>query len=625
VEATRQRLDELIKSQHGLDAAASKDFAAHDANEDKTLQRSEVEAMVRDLAVRYQIPMPDKTTLERLFNKFDTAGTNEIPQASFRDFYREILCFIKQSYYPPVVRFRREFFIQEKQAKLDDFYTREDKLGQGQFGIVFKVREKRTGTGEMGLFRCCKTISKSKTTCPRELIANEIDVLRRLDHPNIVRMYEAFEDYQNLYLIFELIDGKELLDIILDLARAGQAFDEARAARVLRSVLSAIAHCHSNRVMHKDLKPENIMILNKDLDVLDAGSVKMIDFGLAEMFTPGHVSTTAAGTPYYMSPEVFHHNFNYKCDVWSVGVLLYLMLTAHLPFDAPNKEEYIKVVTNQPVSFPDHLFKNISKEAVELLKRLLEKKVELRPTAAQALDHPWFQKFPDKARGSNRRLGELTRQGTVFQVYAQKDCFTRICLNLVAMHMEYSAVRRAPRVFKALDIDHDGMISEEEMTKALQEIGCPEEDIPRIIDALDSDGSGTISYSEFLAALLSKGDLQFEQSLWSAFRKFDLDGDGTISREELYKLLTSTDAVQIDRDRDTINKILEDLDKNKDGLINFDEFKSYLMNQIGRTSTEDDVPLPTSGESSPAKSPKSTSPKSSPKGQQKSAGGRRGS
>eukprot|EP00745_Piridium_sociabile_P032917 TRINITY_DN56262_c0_g1_i3.p1 TRINITY_DN56262_c0_g1~~TRINITY_DN56262_c0_g1_i3.p1 ORF type:complete len:604 (+),score=95.32 TRINITY_DN56262_c0_g1_i3:106-1917(+) len=478
----RSRLNQLINDPNAMDRAARLAFSNHDVNRDEMLQKHETDNLIKALTTRYDVPEPERGITDFLFSKYDVNCRGEIPTIIFPEMYKSLLYYIRERYYPDKLRFRRGSFIQKKDIPMHSYWKTEEKIGQGQFGIVYKVSEICRTPDRRGQLRCCKVISKERLTCPPEYIANEIQVLRKLDHPNIMRMIEAYEDYQNIYLIFELIEGKELLDVIMDLAKSNERLTEDRVRRILHGILSALSHCHSYRVMHKDLKPENIMICCNPGRSNEEEFVKIIDFGLAEVFTPGAASTIVAGTPYYMSPEVFSQRFNYKCDVWSVGVLMYLMLTAHLPFDAPNKEAFVEVVKRKDVSFPSNLFGTVSQSAQDLIRKLLEKNVNKRPSASEALHHPFFEEetpvpgqMPVMSQRRRKTLQSFSKQGSIYQLYAERDCFARIVLNLAAMNVDYLSIKEAPDVFKSLDRNNDGTISEEEMTKGLEEINCPKE------------------------------------------------------------------------------------------------------------------------------------------------------
>ncbi|CEM08855.1 unnamed protein product [Vitrella brassicaformis CCMP3155] len=658
---TRQRLTNLINDMESLKKnarmaierfASGKKMRVDALPADHQLSYDDIYDMVMWLLEKNEIglPVPMKDAIERVCWKYDVDARREAPLEAFQDIWRFTLCHIRDTHFPLKMKFKREVFVgQAKYGNLEQVYKREEKLGQGQFGLVFKVRDRVSGH-----LRCCKSIAKSRVlpSVSVEQVATEITILRQLDHPNIVRLNECFEDQNHLYLIFELIEGYDLLQVLLKMSREGKSFSERKARRLMRSVMSALAHCHSRRVMHKDLAPNNIMIL-KDTNSNSSGgdtsssssssegkekgeerssgkgkkdekrglptleqlkdfkesNIKVIDFGLSEMFIPGQMSTMEAGTPYYMAPEVFRRHFNYKCDVWSGGILLYLLLTGHLPFDAPSKEEFIRLVASSAPPFPDSLFGHISDQAVQLLSSMLDKDVNRRPTASQVLSHPWFalsgtsqdpvlqhegRRMSRVGVGTDERssslmlysgnpLRHVTQRGSAFVRFAEASALKRICLNLVAMHLGFDAVNRAPQVFTALDTDHDGLLSSAEFGKGLRSIGVPDDMISKIVEAVDHEGRGHVGYTGFIAALLSVGDEEVERNMWNAFRQFDVDNDGVISRTDLQTLmrrgglnLEGIAAPGGRRASVNADQILNELDTDKDGKITFEDFCAFL-------------------------------------------------
>eukprot|EP00916_Digyalum_oweni_P015104 GHVL01024630.1.p1 GENE.GHVL01024630.1~~GHVL01024630.1.p1 ORF type:complete len:861 (+),score=107.62 GHVL01024630.1:31-2613(+) len=572
--AIRTRLERMIiefeTDPKAFNERANKAFTRFDLNNDGSLDFKEVMEVVRSMSASFCIPCPSPKIVERIFNKFDIELDGKLAINEFHHFYNFILYYCRDTHYPPRIKFRRAIFITKKTGKIDESYTFCNKFGQGQFGVVYKVMEKVSGS-----LRCCKTISKNKSNAPPEQIENEIGVIKVLDHPHIVRLFECFEDYHNIYMIFELCEGQELLALLLEHCRNHKSISEYMASHMMHSIISAVSHCHKNRIMHKDLKPENVIIDTSRGTESGDIFLKIIDFGLAEMFVPGTMSNISAGTPYYMAPEVFSRQFNYKCDVWSCGIIMYLMLTGHLPFDAPDKEAYAKVVKRQTVSFPPDLFKHVSSEAVDLIKHMLTKDPNCRPSASEALQHPWFLK-----RNTLKTTPNMVRSDTILN-FTAKSSLKRACMNLVAMNINFKELKKAPALFKSLDTDCNGCLSHEELTKGLAMLGLPEAEVPKIIVAMDADGSGEISYTEFIASLVQVGSEAFEDNLWNAFRQFDINGDGTITSEEFRFLMNQPDTQATFQDvcdhsaRD-VDELVAEIDSNKDGVINFDEFCDYL-------------------------------------------------
>ena len=182
---------------------------------------------------------------------------------------------------------------------------------------------------ETGVQRAVKVLRKSNMDeDEKKMLFNEIHILKNLDHPNIVKMYESFEDEKRYYIVTEICKGGELFDEII----ARGKFTEKDAAVLMKQVLSCVNYCHKNNIVHRDLKPENVLLeANKDFD-----QIKIIDFGTSLQFDPSKFLDEKLGTPYYIAPEVLNKKYNEKCDIWSCGVILYIILSGVPPFNGAN-------------------------------------------------------------------------------------------------------------------------------------------------------------------------------------------------------------------------------------------------------------------------------------------------
>ena len=198
-----------------------------------------------------------------------------------------------------------------------------------------------------------------------EMLKNEIAILKDMDHPNIVNMYEYLEDEKRFYIVTEICKGGELFDEIINRAK----FDEHDAAVVMKQLLSAVNYCHSNNIVHRDLKPENIL-LEQDRDL---EKIKIVDFGTSLMFDPERNMDEKLGTAYYIAPEVIKKNYNEKCDVWSAGVILYILLSGEPPFNDPkaDNDAIMKKVEIGTYDIDNGVWRSISEEAKDLVRKML--------------------------------------------------------------------------------------------------------------------------------------------------------------------------------------------------------------------------------------------------------------
>ena len=222
--------------------------------------------------------------------------------------------------------------------------------------------------------RAVKIIEKFKMSEKEKVrLQYEINILKNLSHPHIVRLLEVFEDKQYIYLVQELCEGRELFEEIQKRSR----FTELEAAIVTKQLLSAINYCHERKVAHRDLKPENILIDRKE-----KGAVKVIDFGTSHLFDNQKLMHQMYGTTYYIAPEVLLGNYTEKCDLWSIGVILYIMLSGKPPFQGKSDTEILARVTSGIYSLSGDLWKKRSDDAKDLIKGLMEKDPKKRLSAS---------------------------------------------------------------------------------------------------------------------------------------------------------------------------------------------------------------------------------------------------
>lgn len=262
-------------------------------------------------------------------------------------------------------------FVQLIKGKVSKYYEIMNNLGDGGFGQVKQGKHKKTG-----MVRAIKRILLESTS-PVDIgkMMDEVNNLKRLDHPNIIKVYEVYQDPLYISIVTELCTGGELFSKIRELKH----FSENRAAKYMYEIVSAVKYCHADRIVHRDLKPENILLENKSPDA----KLKLIDFGTSHYIRPNSKMKRFIGTSYYIAPEVIAGKYDLKCDVWSLGVILYIMLSGLPPFYAKSDRELYKKIQSKPVRFKKSVWSSISKDAKDLIRSMLTKDPESRPDMEQ--------------------------------------------------------------------------------------------------------------------------------------------------------------------------------------------------------------------------------------------------
>ena len=432
-------------------------------------------------------------------------------------------------------------------------------LGAGAFGVVQKVRHKASKQ-----IRAMKTIKKN--TIYEEKNLKEIENLMLLDHPNILKLYEYYYDKKNLYIITDFCEGGELFDKIKD--RNGY-FSERDAATIIKAVLKAIAYCHSIGLVHRDLKPENILLEGNDLD-----HIKIIDFGTSNLINQNQKLKERLGTAYYIAPEVLKKNYDEKCDLWSIGVIMFILLTGEPPFNGSNDEEILQNVKNGYVDFSTSIFQEISNEAKDLLSKLLEKVPSKRISAIEALEHPWIKNLAPNSK-MNKEVGKRVFENLRNFQADQKlqEAAVAFITNQLVTREETEELRK---IFMELDVNCDGVLSREEVECGLVKYyggDKAKEETDAIFSKVDADRNGFISYDEFIRASIDKNKILSEEKLRAAFKLFDKNGDGNIEAKEIKEVLGK----DINNDNEDIwNNIIKEVDQNGDGEISYEEFKIMM-------------------------------------------------
>merc|ERR1719409_971535 len=338
----------------------------------------------------------------------------------------------------------------------------------------------------------------------------------------------------------------------------------------MQQIVRAVYHMHENHICHRDLKPENFLFMTKH--PFEKALLKIIDFGLSASFTEGQVLTTKAGTPYFVAPQVLAGKYNHLCDLWSCGVIMYVLLCGYPPFFGETDADVLSKVRLGNFSFNATDWKNVSEDAKNLIRMLLKMNPRDRYTAEQALNHVWVR---NKAPKSQNQPLQNTLVDNL-KSFRSQNKLKKAALHVIASQLGETQIKALRDTFMALDHNGDGLLTSAEMKEGLAQAGLKEipTDLQQILEEVDSDGSGVIDYTEFLAATLDKKVYMAEDVCWQAFRIFDRNGDGKIDKAEITHVLNDGN-VQQQANRE-MAEIMKEIDKNGDGEIDFQEFMQMM-------------------------------------------------
>ena len=422
------------------------------------------------------------------------------------------------------VKFGKKTFVNFNTRSIRDCYEVLSKLGKGGYGTVYQVKNKTTG----GLF-ACKKLSKLSIQ-DQEKFMREIKILIKTDHPNIIKLYDIFESANSLYLIMEQCNGGELFDKITL------------------------------------LKPENLLYLKKGDE--KNNPLKVIDFGLSQTLDTKKILSSRVGTAYYVSPEILAGKYNEKCDIWSAGVILYVLLSGEPPFNGPSDAVIYSKIKKMKFNFPPEKWGKISKEAKDLISHMIVKEEE-RYNASQVLAHPWFKIAKEKIS-----LEKLNFDSQFFKQYKEMNQLKKMVLVYIASRLQENEISDLKLIFQAFDTDNDGQINYKEFEQGIlqsKSASIKPDEIKAYFDSIDTDKNGKIEYTEFISACLQNKIKIKEEKLYDAFSAFDKDHNGKITKEELCKVLKLESS-----NSSYVSELIKMADKSGDEEIDYKEFLSFM-------------------------------------------------
>jgi len=474
-------------------------------------------------------------------------------------------------------------------TNFNELYDTGKELGRGTFGTTYICTKKNATAEEKTHTWAVKVILKSSLQGDGDIedVKREVKIMQLLKNKShVVNLEGAFEDKTSVKMILELCAGGELFERII----SKKHYSEKDASAIVRQMLEVVGACHVNGIIHRDLKPENFLFRCED----DDSELKVTDFGLSTFYRHGQRFTEVVGSAYYIAPEVLQRGYGPPCDIWSIGVIMYIVLCGRPPFFGRTESavfnNIMKAKARLEENFKRDPWPKITPEAKDLIRKMLNMDSTARITASQALAHDWIRKdgvAPDIPLDVNvvQSLKDFTGYSKIKQ----------LALRHVAQTYSDEEIRDIRDQFALMDKDGTGTLSLDEMIEALQNMqlgedgakrnAIGEEEIKEIVKAMDYDGDGEIDYMEFVTAALhitqqQRGDKDAWQSrIRTAFDKIDADGNGFIDTKELEAELKAGGETD-----ETIAELIKEHDANGDGFIDFNEFANILRNRASSKS-----------------------------------------
>ena len=466
-----------------------------------------------------------------------------------------------------------ETLIIQQKGKLKENYEIIKKIGSGPLGSVYKAKNVYLKN-----IVAIKIIKKSKDSNDDELnIKEQINILKKLSHPNIVKIYEFYITDNNYQLITEYCK-KEFSKYIK------RSFTEKQLAVIFYQILSGLSYLHEQKIIHRNIKLKNIMILEKEEDIISKEEyywIKIVDFHTAEIFKRNQKIINKNFNSYFSSPEGLKNNYLEKSDIWSVGIILHIALTGKVPFDGKTDEEINYKIANIPYNNLDPRLLAHSSEVKDLLEKLLEKDINKRFTANEALNHEWFQKYNGRALFSNFHQDEIQQYINNLCNYSCESKISQLVLAFIVHNIPESiSIYNILKLFRYFNLSGNCKLTKAELKKGLYNYRN-EEQVNKIVDQLflllDGDNNGYIEFEEFLRACVDKKHILTKENIWYAFKFLDNKNENAIDVETLMKAFDAKPNKMLEA---VFNKTLNNGDKDHNAKITFDEFEEIILNTL---------------------------------------------
>ena len=433
-------------------------------------------------------------------------------------------------------------------------------IGEGSFGSVIKVKHLLTGS-----IRAMKIINKESLVDGSDCDAflQEINILRSLDHPNVIKIFEYFSDDFFIYVVTEFCPTS-----LSERFKESEKMHEDIVRSVMKQIISAITYLHFKKIIHGDIKLENILC-----NYGNKIEIKVIDFGCSQFIRNGDKLQFLSGTTYYMAPEVIKENWDEKSDIWSCGVLMYILLTGSFPFKGIEEEQIANNILSHNYKIRQNEFAGVSAEAIDLIIKMLEYDPKIRIKAKDCLSHPFFVKGREKtAVQAKKDINDVFEKLKDYnQVEKFKQCILAWLVHNLASDNE---VDKAKKMFALFDRNNDGRISSKELQAAYEKYGNLADSTNLFKIASENLGQkGYIEFEEFLRATVDKEALINEKNLQYLFKELDTGKTGELNTEQISKLICGENKMA----KELVEKVMMEVNKSNEDTLTFEDLKEIMM------------------------------------------------
>ncbi|CAD8066848.1 unnamed protein product [Paramecium sonneborni] len=417
------------------------------------------------------------------------------------------------------------------------------------------------------------------------LVLRELDILTLLDHPNIIKVFEEYEDEMYYHFVMEYCSGGELLERIVEKGYIG----ESESKLIMQQLFSAINYLHSMGIAHRDLKPENILLASQEKDA----PIKVIDFGLSKKFKSINQKiqrmNSKVGTPIYVAPEIIAGDYSFQCDEWSLGCIMHVLLCGNPPFQAKKLDILEAKIKHFDVDFSFSIFDHVSSEAKDLIKNLLIKQPKKRITCEKALEHQWFKNMKlstHKPQFSNDDHQKILR---LLNTYANSSKLKKETLKILINQLTETQISQLKDVFVTYDKDCNGTVSIQELLQIMANLGFKksQEELMELIKKFnninpsnnnDITQNTQITYTSFLSALVNCKSFLNKERLWNLFKYFDNDNKNFITIEDVRKAF-EREGRQLTQSK--LIALFQEITQNEEQkTIDFDQFCHMMQDNL---------------------------------------------